>query len=387
MAADDVEHVIGYWVIWQISHSPFWLGYAVVAHWLPFTLFAFYTGSLADRIDSRRLIQISQGMYILASLSWGALYLTHLLQLWHVALIIVLHGLAGVIFSPSSQLLIHHMVGEERLVSAISLNSSLRQIAIGIGPLISGFLMAVVGPGLGFLANALIYLPLAILMLRIPYGGVERAPESRRGERRGWRSTFEGLQTVRSSPTIVGLLFIVAVTSLILGNAFQALMPIFAERLQASPTGYSLLLSAHGVGAILGGAILGLIGSTHLRPLVVTAGALVWSFLLIIFASSTWFPLSLVSLFLVGVVYIIFASMGQSIVQAWAPPAVRGRVIGVYTFAANGLRAASGLIVGMMSSLLGAPLALVWSSGAIGLLVLAASILIRSLWHRDLSGG
>ena len=74
MAADNIEHVIGYWVIWELTHSPFWLGYAVVAHWLPFTLFAFYSGSLADRFDCRRLIQVSQALYIFASFGWGYLY-------------------------------------------------------------------------------------------------------------------------------------------------------------------------------------------------------------------------------------------------------------------------------------------------------------------------
>ena len=124
MTGDNMEHVIGYWVIWQVTHSPFWLGYAVVAHWLPFTLFSLYSGSLADRTNYRSLMQLAQGIYILVSLSWGYLFLTDQIEIWHISVLLVCHGIAGLIYGPSSMLIIHDMVGADKLVSAISLNAS-----------------------------------------------------------------------------------------------------------------------------------------------------------------------------------------------------------------------------------------------------------------------
>jgi MFS family permease len=380
MAADNVEHVIGYWVIWQLTHSPFWLGYAVVAHWLPFTLFSFYSGSLADRSDCRRLIQISQGLYVLASFGWGFLYLTGSLQIWHMAILLIFHGVAGLLFAPSSMLIIHEMVGEENLVSAISLNAALRPIATTIGPAVGGLLMATVGPGWGFIANMFIYVPLSLAILYLPYRGAT----AKRQSQKGWSFIVEGLQTVKQSPTIVAMLGVVAATSFLLGNAFQVLIPAFADRLGVSSTGYSILLAANGMGAIIGGILLGWIGTTRLRPIIVTAAVLTWSVLLGLFSLSNVYLVSLALLCLVGVTQIVFVSMSQSIVQAWAPPAVRGRVIGVYNFSAHGMRVLSGFVLGTLATLLGPAHALFLLAGLIGFTVLGISGGVRSLWHIEM---
>lgn len=380
--ADNVEHVIGYWVIWQLTHSPFWLGYAVVAHWLPFTLFSLHAGSLADRVNSRHLIQLSQLLFVVASLGWGILYLTGRLEIWHVAIFLLFHGFAGLIASAASQLLIYEMVGKEFLISAISLNSSIRHVATVLGPAIGGILLSTVGPGAGFLANILLYLPLSLLMLKLPYRGsaIGASRES------GWHAITEGLSAMRQSPLIVGLLVVSAATSLLLGNTFNALMPPFAERLQASATGYSMLLSANGVGAILGVLGLGLLGSTQLRPVAVTLGALIWSILIVLFAASSWFSLSLLILCFIGATSIIFTSMTQSIIQASAPDHLRGRIIGVYNLAAHGMRVVSGFLIGSLASLVGAPTAVLFIGTIIGLVLAGTAITTRALWHLDLKG-
>src|SRR5512132_3633094 len=85
MMADNIEHVISYWVIFQAFHSPTLAGFAVISHWVPFLLFSVYTGALADRFDCRKLIQLSQGLFMLASLSWAVLFLSGTLRVWHAA--------------------------------------------------------------------------------------------------------------------------------------------------------------------------------------------------------------------------------------------------------------------------------------------------------------
>ena len=352
MTGDNMEHVIGYWVIWQVTHSPFWLGYAVVAHWLPFTLFSLYSGSLADRTNYRSLMQLAQGIYILVSLSWGYLFLTDQIEIWHISVLLVCHGIAGLIYGPSSMLIIHDMVGADKLVSAISLNASLRPMANSIGPMLGGGLMATVGPGWAFCANALIYLPLTTMLFFLPYG---RSSAEKKKEK-GWPFILEGISTVKKSPTIVTLLVVVSMSSLLMGNAFQAFIPPLAERLGLTATGYSVLLAAFGMGAILGGFVLGWIGSTKLRPIVVTIGGLAWSALLIFLSLSRYYPLSLGILCLAGITQIVLMAMSQSIVQSWAPKALRGRVIGIYNFAAFGMRALSGFLIGSLATLFGTPM-------------------------------
>ena len=134
MTADNIEHVISYWVIFQAFHSPSLAGFAVISHWVPFLLFSVYAGALADRYDCRRLIQISQGLFMLASLAWGVLFLAGALRMWHAVVILLVHGCAGVIATPAVQLIVHDIVGAEQLPSAIRLNATSRYLAILLGP-------------------------------------------------------------------------------------------------------------------------------------------------------------------------------------------------------------------------------------------------------------
>ena len=95
----------------------------VLAHWLPFLLFSLYSGALADRFDPRRLIQVGMAFFMLASLGWAVLFLTGALEMWHAAALLVVHGFAGVLWTPAQQLFIHHLVGERELHSAIRLTA------------------------------------------------------------------------------------------------------------------------------------------------------------------------------------------------------------------------------------------------------------------------
>ena len=113
--ADNIEHVISYWVIFQAFHSAMLAGFAVISHWVPFLLFSVYAGSLADRFDCRKLIQISQGLFALASLAWAVLFMTGTLRIWHAAVILLIHGAAGVIGLPASQLIVYDSIACVRM--------------------------------------------------------------------------------------------------------------------------------------------------------------------------------------------------------------------------------------------------------------------------------
>src|SRR5688500_12145498 len=169
--ADNIEHVISYWVMFQAFHSPALGGFAVISHWVPFLLFSLHSGALADRYDCRKLIQISQAMFMVASLAWGLLFLTGTLAMWHAVVILLIHGAAGVIAAPASQLILHDMVGPDQLASAIRLNATSRHLAILLGPAIGGGLMLLLGPAFGLLTNVLLFLPFTIFLLRVPYTG------------------------------------------------------------------------------------------------------------------------------------------------------------------------------------------------------------------------
>src|SRR5207244_12614361 len=144
---------------------------AVILPGVTFLLFAGSAGALADRFDCRKLIQLSQGLFALASLAWAVLFLTGTLRIWHAAVILSIHGAAGVIGLPASQLIVYDIVGPERLPSAIRLNATSRYLAILLGPAVGRGPLLLLGPGLGLLVNILIYAPFTLFLLRIPYPG------------------------------------------------------------------------------------------------------------------------------------------------------------------------------------------------------------------------
>src|ERR1700737_4932453 len=96
MLADNIEHVISYWVIFQKFHSPALGGFAVISHWAPFLLFSVHAGALADRFDPRRIIQLGMLLFMFVSVAWGILFTTGTLQIWHAMALLVIHGIAGV---------------------------------------------------------------------------------------------------------------------------------------------------------------------------------------------------------------------------------------------------------------------------------------------------
>lgn len=134
MMADNIEHVITYWILWEKFHSPALAGFQVVSHWLPFLLFSLASGALADRYDCRRVIQAGQVLFMLVSAAWGVLFLTGSLQIWHACVLLVLHGCAGVLWGPAEQMMLHDFVGREALPSAVRLNATFKSLGVLCGP-------------------------------------------------------------------------------------------------------------------------------------------------------------------------------------------------------------------------------------------------------------
>ncbi|HKQ66987.1 MAG TPA: MFS transporter [Methylomirabilota bacterium] len=365
--ADNIEHVISYWVIFQAFHSPMLAGFAVISHWVPFLLFSVYAGSLADRFDCRKLIQISQGLFALASLAWAVLFLTGTLRVWHAAAILLIHGAAGVIGLPASQLLVYDIVGPERLPSAIRLNATSRYLAILFGPAVGGGLMLLLGPGQGLLANILIYVPFTLYLLRMPYTGHRRDPGARRATGFGLADIRRLLGEARADPRLLTMILLGGTTSFLVGNAFQAQMPEYAHHLGADEAGawYSVLLAANAVGAIIGAVLLESSTFVTLSARAAILCALVWGVLMAVFPAAQNYPVAVLLLVLAGVFNVAFTSMAQTIVQLLAPPHLRGSMVGLFNTSMLGLRAGSGLTVGVLGALIGVQWSLTLSSAAV----------------------
>jgi MFS family permease len=364
MMADNIEHVISYWVMFQAFHSAALGGFAVISHWVPFLLFSLYTGALADRYDCRRLIQISQSLFMLASLAWGLLFLAGKLQMWHAVVLLVIHGAAGVVGAPATQLMIHDMVPPEDLPSAIRLNASSRYLSILLGPAVGGGLMLLLGPAWGLLTNVLIYLPFTILLTRFPYTGHAARGASRTVQTFGLADAWNVYATVRTESRIMTMVIVAGATSFLVGNAFQAQMPAYANFLGAD-IGVLLLETAN-----------------FSRPTVhaAIASAGLWGVTMGLFPLTHNYGTAVVLLVLAGVFNIAFQSMSQTLVQLLAPSAIRGRVVGLFNMAMLGLRAGSGLTIGLLGTLIGVRLSLAVSSFAV--VLVSAGLLAREARSR-----
>jgi MFS family permease len=377
MVADNIEHVISYWVMFQAFHSPALAGFAVISHWVPFLLFSLHTGALADRHDCRKLIQISQALYIVASLSWGVLILAGALEMWHAVVILLIHGAAGVIAAPAQQLIIHDMVPREHLPSAIRLNASSRFLSILLGPAIGGGLMLLLGSATGLVANALIYLPFTLFLLRVRYTGHVAAGGPAPARSLTVADVTHVFAAARTEPRILTMIVLAGASSFFVGNAFQAQMPEYAQYLGADDTGarYSILLAANAAGAILGVILLesAAVMQASVRNALICAA--LWAAAMGLFPMTASYPAAVALLVIAGVFSIAFTSMAQTIVQLLAPPQLRGRLVGLFNTAMLGLRAGAGLTVGVLGAFIGVRLSLELS--ALMVLIIAIALFIR----------
>ena len=372
MMADNIEHVISYWVMFEQFRSPALAGFAVLSHWLPFLFLSVYFGALADRFDSRRIIQIAMALFMGVSAAWAVLFYTERIEVWHAAVLLVIHGIAGVLWAPASQLLIHDIVGRDSLVSAVRLNATGRQFGVFLGPAVGGGLMLALGPAAGLIANVLIYLPLTWWLWRVPYGA------RRRGEGApaagGFADALKAMREASGNRVILSMILLAGISSLLVGNAFLAQMPEYAHDLgtEKADFSYTVLLAANAAGAFAGGMILEARGFLRATPVTAIVLCVIWCFVIAGFAAATNYHLAIVLMFVAGFLYLAYNSMAQALVQLEAPAHLRGRLIGLYQMSNNGLRAFSGITVGLLGSLIG----IHWSLALSAVLLLAATAVL-----------
>jgi MFS family permease len=380
MMADNVEHVISYWVAFQKFHSPALGGFAVVSHWLPFLLFSVAVGALNDRFDSRRLIQVGAVLFALASAGWGYFFVTDTLEMWHAMVLLVIHGCAGVLWSTSSQVLLYDIVGQKSLASAVRLTATGRYLAVLVGPGVGSLIMLALGPVRGILLNTVFYLPLLLWLSTAPYGRHfrgDRPPPARAV--RGVADVIATIREVRPIPALFVMITLAGGASFFIGNSYHAQMPEFAGDLGHGDPGisYTVLLGADAAGALLAGALLELRGGIfRMLPRTAIMLALAWAAALLGFALSRSYALAIGLLFLAGFFELSFSSMNQTLVQMNAPEASRGRVLGLYNMAGQGLRTFSGLTVGLLGSVVGVHVSLALAASAV---LFAGSLLLWRL--------
>lgn len=382
---DTFEAVVRNWLVWELTGSPFWLAISNFCHWLPFSLLGLHAGVLADRADNQKLIRLSELFYFSSAVIMALLVLTGTIQLWLLMLLLLLHGIGGGISQPSRQVLVHNIVGRDALLNAVSLNSSARQCLQIIGPPLAGWALVTIGAGWGYVITAAMFLPLVITLTIVR---VERTrPKQDTSAPSAWLSLIESLVYVRSQPVLWGLLAMVVTPTVLIGSSFHSMLPYFADQVfHTGATGYSFLLSATGVGAILGALALAFMRTVTHKGKVVLGCVLVYPLLIIAFTLSSGFvSVGLAALMLAAgaMAHVIFSTSTNTLLQLAAPDAIRGRVMGLYSMSTFGLQIFNGPAVGTLAALLGVSASLTILAAAIIAVTLAVAMRVPGLRRMD----
>jgi MFS family permease len=357
-----MQRVAQAWLVLSLTHSPVALGFLALANFLPFTVFGLFAGVVVDRIDARRAVIATQTAQMLLSSLLAAIALLGVAQPWHVYAIAALMGTVLVLDAPSRQALTYRMVGREELPNAVALNSSLFNGARIFGPGLGGVVIAAAGVGFCFALNAISYLAVLVGLLSMrtdDFHPVERhePPAILRGIR-------EGFAYVRGRPRALVVLAVVTVVSTFCFN-FNVLLPVLAKRtLHSGPETFGLLSAAFGAGALFGALMSAVSGRASMRALIVGTGGYALSELVL--APSHTLVGCVLLLFVTGVCFTVWTSNSNSALQLEAPDHLRGRVVGLYYYAFNGLVPLGGLLTGWLAARGGTELSFA-VAGTIGL--------------------
>lgn len=374
MMADNVEHVISYWVMYQKFQSPLLGGFAVLSHWLPFLLLSVAVGALADKFDPRRIIQCGMGLFIIASSGWGYFFITDSLTVEAAMILLVIHGCAGVLWQTPNQLLLYDLVGPQDLPSAVRLNATARYLGVLVGPATGGIIMLTLGTSVGIIVNTLFYFPMLLWLIGAPYGPkfrkIAQAPQR---AVRGFSDFIQTFRDIAGDRVLMSMILLAGGMSFLVGNAYHPQMPSFAIDLGHGDPGvsYSALLAADAFGAILAGFALEYWRVLDARPRTAILLAVAWAMALFGFALTGSYPFALAMLFVAGFFELSYNAMAQTLVQLNAPMDIRGRVIGLFNMASLGMRAFSGITVGLVGALTGVHVSLAIAAG-LAVIVLAA---------------
>jgi len=360
------------YIMYELTGSPLQLGGVSAARAGPLLLFSVIAGAVADRRGRKNQLVIAQITNMALNWILGILWITHLAQPWHIYATAVLAGLVQAFQQPARQSMISDIVPVSRIRNAVALNSMVINVSRGVGPALAGVLITAVGPGGSYLVQGGMYAVASIWTIQVKEPA-HRLLASGAAEESILRSTLAGAKYMWTDQTVRAIMLVVLVPS-VLGQPYTSLMPVFAlDVLHVGPSGQGLLLTAAGVGALLGAVTVASLGNAGRQGLLMLIGATVFGVSTFWFAVSAWFPLSLFLMGINGLSADSYATQAQSLLQTYTPPEFRGRVMGVYLMN-RGLVPMGSLLIGSLAEAFGAPRAVELMGSLCALLALWALI-------------
>ena len=337
------------WLALQLSNSAFLVGVVATASALPVLLLSLYGGVVADRHDKLKVVRIAQSLLLVqASVLWWFTASGHLNIHWLIVLATI-NGTISAFEIPARQSFIVELVGREDLVDAIALNSAGFNLARVIGPSIAAIVIGTLGPKWCFALNSMSYLAVlaGLFMIRVPQwqrADTEMSPV---------QGMLEGFRYMRDTPIVNVLVRVVGVTA-IFGISFLAMMPVVARNvLHSGATGYGILLTCVGLGALIGALSLAGLGQHIPRGKLFIWSTYGFAVGLMVFAMMPHLVPAAIMLVFVGFGMLLNGSLANGLMQSIAPDELRGRVVSAYVFVAVGLVPIGSFILGVLAKVAG----------------------------------
>jgi MFS family permease len=339
------------WLVYRMTKSALLLGSVGFASQIPVFLVAPIGGITADRRNRQHLVIATQtaSMILAGILAW--LTISGRVQVWHIFVLAALLGVVNAFDIPGRQSFLVDMVGKEDLMNAIALNSSMFNGARVIGPAIAGILVARIGEGWCFAANAISYIAVIVGLLLMKVQSPPRASKQSPIE-----DIIEGFRWVNQTKVIRALLLLIGLVSLV-GMPYTVLMPVFADQiLHGGARELGILMGATGVGALFGALTLAAkTGVTGLgRWVTITCATLGISLFLFSFSTSFW--LSAALLLPAGYSMMLQMACSNTLIQTMVPDQLRGRVMSLYSMMFMGMAPFGAFFGGALAHRIGAPI-------------------------------
>jgi predicted MFS family arabinose efflux permease len=366
------------YLIYELTKSPAYLGYASFANGAPTWFFTLYAGAIADRMSRRTLMVITQSSMMILAFILAILTFTHTVQWWHILILSFLLGVSNAFDAPARQAFVLEMVDREDLTNAIALNSTMFNLAMVLGPALGGLIYYAVGPGWCFTINGISFTAviIALLLMRLkPFVPANNNSST-------MSDMKDGLSYVMHHPAVKMLISNLFITTLF-GLGIVTLIPAWSVQVlggDAKTNGF--LLAARGLGSLIAALTIAALGRFRYRGKVWTVNSVLLPISMIIFAFMTWLIPSLIAIAAMGFTFMMIVNLSNAMVQTRITDEMRGRVMGVYTFFFFGAFPIGSLIAGWSADAIGEPLTVMIS--AVILLVFAVWVIWRQPAFRSM---
>ena len=367
-----IHFVVQNWLAWELTQSAFYLGLLGFFEFAPRFIFGPIGGVIADRMDRMKLLILSRVANLVQSLVFAFLVFSGWLEFWHIAVLVIFMAIVSSFSTAAQQVVVVNLVPQEGVVSALALHSATHNLTKVIGPSIGGVLLTLVGPGPCLLVQALtICVMLAALFKMRP------PPSSVKLTKGDWlKDIAEGVSYLRENRRVFATIM-TTYSNGFFGISYAQFLPYFAQEvLRVGASGYGLLVSAPGMGAVLVSFFL----STHNRlsgmRRMLAGASLIFAVAIFFFALSPYLVLSVLLLAVIGSMQMSYRVLARAIIQEECPPHLLGRAMSLF-FLDRGFGSLGAIAIGSLAALVPVPLAVAASAVASGMIAAALPRLMR----------